>query len=515
MGSGVTVGGNKYELFMLASIAVYSAVFSYFTYLKHMSFLSYAWDLGTFDQIMYSSVFAGKPFYYSADLFMNGSGNYLAIHFSPILALLFPIYYVAPGISTLLVIKSVAIGAAAYPLFRIVRRLTCSDMAALYIGLAYLLNPGIHGANWFDFQPQSLAPLLIFATYYLLIAKRWAYYFPALTLTLMIEEHVTLGVLLLLVSQLIYSRRGDLKRLLDRGLRENQVFLVSVMLCLASYGASAAMKAVYPIRPEFRDVYAASSAYGVLGYGGDVLSAPLRAILDPQAALGALTHDSALKLLYMLMLFAPLLFLPFLSGFLAVNALLVVPLMLSNYRPYYMIGSHYPLYFMPSFFIVYAYAVSRLKERGTGVAKAALIASTVIIAALSPVSSLSGALNQRSHFLWYPEAEPPGQVEAIHLLLSQVPGDASILTQNHVFPHVSSRTEAYVLPVLSFDHNQTRMVEDYVDSLINHVEYVLLDTTTTDQWTTYARGRLEGSVDHAAMRVSGAVLYRRTKPGQG
>jgi len=513
MGSGVTVGGKKYELFILASIAVYSIAFSYSTYLKHMSFLSYAWDLGTFDQIMYSSVFAGKPFYYLADLFMNGSGNYLAIHFSPILALLFPIYFVAPGIPTLLVIKSVAIGVAAYPLFRIVRRLTGSDIAALCVGLAYLLNPGIQGANWFDFQPQSLAPLLIFSTYYLLIAKRWAYYFPALTLTLMIEEHITLVVLLLLVSQLIYSRRGDSKRLLDLGLRENQVFLVSVILCLASYGASATMKVVYPIRPEFRDVYAASSAYGVLGYGGDVLSAPIRAILDPQAALGALTHDSALKLLYMLMLFAPLLFVPFMSGFLAVNALLVVPFMLSNYRPYYMIGSHYTLYFMPSFFIMYAYAVSRLKERGTGVAKAALIASTVIIAALSPVSPLSGALSQRSHFLWYPEAEPPGQVEAVHLLLSQVPGDASILTQNHVFPHVSSRIEAYVLPVLSFDRNQTRIVEDYVDSLINHVEYVLLDTTPTDQWTTYARGRLEGSVDHAAMRVSGAVLYRRTKPG--
>jgi len=305
-----------------------------------------------------------------------------------------------------------------------------------------------------------------------------------------------------------------LKRLLDLRLRENQVFLVSVILCLASYGASATMNAVYPIRPEFRDVYAASSAFGVLGFKGDVLSAPLRAISDPQAALGALTHDSAQKLLYMLMLFAPLLFVPFLSGFLAVNALLVVPFMLSNYRPYYMIGSHYPLYFLPSFFIMHAYAVSRLKERGTGVAKAALIASTVIIATLSPVSPLSGALNQRSHFLWYPEAEPPGQVEAIHLLLLQAPGDASILTQNHVFPHVSSRIEANVLPVLSFDRDQTRMVEDYVDSLINYVEYVLLDTTSTDQWTTYARGRLEGSVDHAAMRVSSAVLYRRTKLGQ-
>ena len=512
MGFGIKIN-DKYMLLISASITAYSVVFSYFTYIKHMNFMSYAWDLGTFDQIMYSSVFAGKPFYYTTDLFMNASGNYLAIHFSPILALLFPIYLVAPGVPTLLAIKSVAIGAAAYPLFRIAKKLTGSETTALCVGLAYLLNLGIQGANWFDFQPQSLAPLLIFSTYYMLMEKRWAYYFPTLILTLMIEEHITLVVLLLIVTQLLASERGDLRRILDINLRENQVALISVILCLVSYGASAAMKTVYPIRPEFRDIYAASSAFSVLGQGEDALSAPLRAISDPQAALAALTHDSALKLLYMLMLFAPLLFTPFLSGLMVINASIIIPLMLSNYRPYYMVGSHYPLYFMPPFFIMYSYAIVRFREWGTDVAKAALIASTVIIATLSPISPLSCAFNQHSRFLWYPDAEPPDHVENIKLLLSQVLSDASILTQNHIFLHVSSRTEAYVLPILSLNSNQTSIVEEYIDPLIGHVEYVLLDTTLTDQWTTYARGHLEGSPYHSATRLSRAVLYHRTRPG--
>jgi len=68
-----------------------------------------------------------------------------------------------------------------------VKKLTGNDATALFIGLAYLLRLGIQGAYWFDFQPQSLAPLLIFSTYYMLIAKRWVYYFPTLILTLMIE----------------------------------------------------------------------------------------------------------------------------------------------------------------------------------------------------------------------------------------------------------------------------------------------------------------------------------------
>ena len=79
---------------LLFTIGIYSVVFSAATCWKHYCFNSYAWDLGMFDQILHDSVFEGRPFYYTLNLFMNPSGHYFAIHFTPIIMLLFPLYRV-------------------------------------------------------------------------------------------------------------------------------------------------------------------------------------------------------------------------------------------------------------------------------------------------------------------------------------------------------------------------------------------------------------------------------------
>jgi len=38
--------------------------------------------------------------------------------------------------------------------------------------------------------------------------------------------------------------------------------------------------------------------------------------------------------------------------------------------------------------------------------------------------------------------------EFIHEVLTYVPPNASVMTQNNIFPHVSSRINAYVIPVI-------------------------------------------------------------------
>ncbi|HIH89537.1 TPA: DUF2079 domain-containing protein, partial [Candidatus Bathyarchaeota archaeon] len=71
---------------------------------------------------------------------------------------LFPLYRVIPAPELLLVVKSIAVGAAAYPLYLLTRRLTGNIPTGAIMGLIYLLSPSIHGANWFDFQPRSCSP---------------------------------------------------------------------------------------------------------------------------------------------------------------------------------------------------------------------------------------------------------------------------------------------------------------------------------------------------------------------
>jgi uncharacterized membrane protein len=48
---------------LLPVIGVYSAIFSIATIWKHYSFNSFAWDLGTFDQVQHYSVFEGVSDY--------------------------------------------------------------------------------------------------------------------------------------------------------------------------------------------------------------------------------------------------------------------------------------------------------------------------------------------------------------------------------------------------------------------------------------------------------------------
>jgi len=92
---------RMHEVIIVLCILIYTVVFSYNTCLKHYTFHSYSWDLGVFNQAIYTTIYEGKFFYYTPDLFMNPEGSYFAIHFSPILLLILPLYALLPSVQTL------------------------------------------------------------------------------------------------------------------------------------------------------------------------------------------------------------------------------------------------------------------------------------------------------------------------------------------------------------------------------------------------------------------------------
>jgi uncharacterized membrane protein len=474
---------KQYVYALLIAICVYSAIFSVATCWKHYQFNSYAWDLGTFDQILHDSVFEGKPFYYTLDLFMNSSGQYFSVHFTPILILLLPLYRLFPVPQLLLVVKSIAIGAAAYPLYLLTRKLTGSTRTGVLLGLAYLLSPCIQGANWFDFQPQSLLPLLIFSAYYFLESGRSRFYLPALALTLLVEEHSSVIVLVMFGVFLLGDGVGSLPHKLgDR--RIQAITLLTVAMSVFLFAVSIYFKQLYPHDPQFSDIYVSTGAYSVLGFEGNAFTAPLYALTHPTDLMRAVSYDSVLKALYVVFLFAPLFFAPFRSGPPALAAVLLTPFLLSNYRAYYMIGAHYPFYIMPLMFISTAYFLRRRSNGGYGAAAAILVSTAVFALALSPLSPASTYLSDDSNVLWYPRNHmTPTEVAGIHTLIDSIPREASILTQNHLFPHVSGRINAYAIPVTPFRDTQLPTIEEYLRSLMERSEYILLDPSDGNQLT--------------------------------
>jgi len=506
---GEKQGDRRYHTALLVAIFAYSLIFSAATIWKHNQFNSYAWDLGTFDQVLHDSVFEGRPFYYTLDLFMNPSGQYFAIHFSPILILLFPIYRLIPSPELLLVVKSTALGAAAYPLYLLVKRLTGDTRTGLFLGLTYLLSPCIEGANWFDFQPQSILPLLVFTSYYLLLAGRTRLYLLSATLILLVEEHSTI---IIPTTFAIYLLSGGYREI-PKKLRDRHTLLLliaTITLSAAALTTSIYFKQIYPHDPAYEDIYVSTDAYSVLGFEGNAFTAPLYAVTHPADLLRALTHDSTLKIIYIILLFAPLLFTPLLSGAPAVSVLLLAPFLLSNYRAYYMIGAHYPLYFMPPLFIAAAHTIRRRGEGGRGVATAMLVSTAVFALALSPISPATTQLN--SGFLWYPQNNlTPTEITQIHEIIDTIPPDASILTQNQFFPHVSSRANAYSVPVTTFSEAQLPRIEEYLKTIMGGCDYVLLDPGDGAQLTPLAIRLAEADAGlKVAARAGNTTLYRRT-----
>lgn len=500
---------KKYEITLSLSVISYTIIFTHFTYQKHFTFNSYAWDLGIFDQLFYSTVFSGQPFYYTPELYLNPTGNYLAIHFSPILLLLLPLYALIPSIWTLLFSKCLILSLAAIPLFYISRNLTGNEPTSLIVSMVYLLNPGLHGANWFDFQPQIFIPLLTFTTYLFLIKERWSRYFASFLLTLMIQEHVFSILIALLLGHLSYSVTRNAKGSLKAPKRSKvTVPLISIALCPIYYYIVKTYMGQFPITLEFLPVYKATNVFTQIGFTGDTFGLPLYILLHPGRAFKALTFDLFPKFLYGLFLFAPLLFLPLMSRFTAFNLIILAPFLLSNYRAYYMVGSHYSLYVLPLMFVSLVYTLrSKTGEEGLRLAKYVLTASSLMILILSPLSPLSSALNEADDILWYPE--PQGLTDRImwtHGMIDSIPGDASVLTQNHLFPHVSERISAYVLPPPDFNADQTLFLEEYVTSLIEASDYILLDLKAMDRWTLYTHKTIVSDSEFAIQAFSEMVI---------
>jgi uncharacterized membrane protein len=471
-----------YDFVVLGAIVVYGLVFSFFTLLKHDVFQSYAWDLGIFDQSLFSTLH-GHFLYYTAELFLNPTGCLFAEHISPILLLILPFYAIQPSATTLLVLKSFVLALGALPLYLVACKVLHNKKTGLLLALIYLLYPPLQGANWFDFQPQVFLPLFIFSAYYFITVKRWKPYFLAVLLALMIEEHISIVVFVLSAYVLLSHRKILVTALKNFQMNEAVASMVTMVLCVIWFFSALYVKGTFPINPQFAVRYQASDTFSVLGLKGNPLSLPVYVLSNPQNIWNALMFDYPIKFLYIILLFGPLIFLPFKSKLCIGVLLLLAPFLLSNYWPYYTIGAHYPLYVLP---LIFLSAVEALKQFHPSIhlpiLKIALMVTIVFIASTSPISPISSPFGvQGLHILWYPNVNlsPTQDTESLNTQLQLIPSSASILTQNHIFPHVSNRLDAYVIPPIGHFENDTV----YLADLMKKSDYILLDMWGWDSLT--------------------------------
>jgi uncharacterized membrane protein len=505
---------QPYLVLLFVAIFIYGIVFSYFTVLKHNVFQSSGWDLGVFDQALYTTLHNGQFLYYTADLFLNPSGCYFAQHVSPILFLLLPFYAINSSATTLLVLKSFILAFGALPLYLLARELLESAKAGFIVAIIYLFYVPLQGANWFDFQPQIFLPMLFFSMFYFAVKSKWKLYFVTVLLAAMVEEHIFILIFLTAAYLLITSKVRPFWQSLKsfRNMNRNLASVIAMLFSVIYFFVSGWVKNLFPINPQFMNLYKALSVFSVLGVKGDPLLFPLYALFNPQRAFAALLYDFPLKFLYLVLLFGPLLFLSFKSKVVLITVPFLGLYLFSNFNAYYSVGSHYPLYILAFIFVAALMVLKRLQHAARmSMLKTMLIVSMLFTISVSPISPLSTPFIKEG-LLWYPTTslESNEKISSLTDLVNVVPPNASVLTQNTIFPHVSNRLNAYVLPISYLGNGTT-----YISSLINRSEYILLDLSWNDLNTNIVLNEITRNDSYGAYALAeNAILFKRGFQGE-
>ncbi|MFD0206532.1 MULTISPECIES: DUF2079 domain-containing protein [Saccharothrix] len=145
-----------------------AVLYTSYALLRHHAFRTTGYDLGIFEQAVRSYAAGRWP---TSDL--KGPGfPLLGDHFHPILAVLAPLYAIAPRAETLLAAQAVLVAVSAIPVTRYaVDRLGTSR--GVVLGVAYGLSWGLYNTIAFDFHEVAFAvPLLAFSLE-ALARERW------------------------------------------------------------------------------------------------------------------------------------------------------------------------------------------------------------------------------------------------------------------------------------------------------------------------------------------------------
>jgi uncharacterized membrane protein len=102
-----------------------------------------------------------------------------------------------------------------------------------------------------------------------------------------------------------------------------------------------------------------------------------------------------------------------------------------------------------------------------------MLAFSVFASPLSPLLLTSNV--SIPHFSEYRLPSINEHEISLQKIVELVPQNASILTQNNIFPHFANRENAYVFPFIRIFNYASREANEYTNNLFSISDYVLID----------------------------------------
>lgn len=467
--------------FQVVALAIaYILIASSLSLLDHYHYDTSAFDLGIYAQTL-DSTLHGDILYNTPE-----GMNHLGYHFSPILFLLVPIFWLAPYCETLLIVQSVALGVSGYLVYKLARIQGLKHRTGLFVEVLFLLSPLVWGVNLFDFHPVALAVPTLLLMLIGLIQRRWKLFAIGLVLSLMIKEDVIMALavfgLVMLIARYVKDRKVD------------RVYLVVLLSAIATFGI-----AVVVARTASGMDVPPMLMYSSLRY--PYLSESIGQVIP--SALG--TFFSGWSMFLLLAYFLPLGFLPLFSPLWAAPAIFILAKDMFAVEPTQKALVQYPAPAIPFLFMALISTLIWMEGRGRvqlflQKAWKVLPVAMIIIAILTSFFT-SSILRERG-------AGFPGSHEAaINEVIARIPDGATVTVQNHIFPHTCLRTVSYIF-MPDMPQNPNVITGDF-GVPYRDTDYVVIDLFPRHDlhgWESmedYLRDRYE-----AVMEMDGVSLYK-------
>lgn len=288
--------GQAAAMFVVTGLwAAYGLFFSWLSITNHHALNTRTTDLGYYDNIFWNSAH-GHPL---ACSFIK-AGYHGSAHFDPLLVVLSPLYLLYQHAEFLLVLQSVWLGAGVVPLYLLAHHKLGRRLPAMAIAAMYAMYPALQGANMYEFHSLTLLGPLVLTLLYFLEIGAHRRYFVALIPVLLCREDASL-LMCFVGAYAIYTR---VPKMVRTGWLTILCSLVYFAVVKRFFMTSADILMSGPNSYSFAYYYE-ELIPNHNGMGGLLVTL----FTNPAFVLHVVFTEA--KVLYLLTLFVPLLFLPF------------------------------------------------------------------------------------------------------------------------------------------------------------------------------------------------------------
>jgi uncharacterized membrane protein len=444
----VTAGREKtsFNPYILLPVFIFGIIYSLISLVNHYLFRTSALDLGMFNQALYHCAHFQENIF-TLDVHER-EANYFASHFSPVIYLYSPFYFVF-GSYTLLIIQIVSILAGGLAIYRIASLYFSKEWIPMLFMIQFYGIWGIYSALAFDFHDNVIAAMLVPWFLYYFLKNKLLPVIILFSVILMARENMSLWMIFILAGFSLWMRRSG-KEEFRRVIRLNLLLIVISLIYFFIV-----VDRIMPLLSE-------SGNSGQLGrysnYGDSIADITLNILKDPVELFRILFKSTLDGELYkgikpethLMVIFSGGIALILLPEFL----IMLIPVYLQKFIPddyaLWGINGHYSIEFVPILSISVIMLIRRITREKWQLILAGFIILLTYIASFSVMEHRKSLWYNPVNTIFYKKEHYRSGLNdrMIRKEIKKLPADARLSVSGFLAPHLAAREKIYMFPVV-------------------------------------------------------------------